>query len=81
MKLPRSISGADLTSRLRKFGYTVSRQSGSHIRLTSNANRREHHVTIPAHRELKAGTLSAILNDVATYLEMDRNKLIESLFS
>ena len=41
----------------------------------------EHHVTIPSHDSLKVGTLSAILADVASYLEIDRATLSENLFS
>lgn len=80
MKLPRDLSGIHLGSLLRKYGYEVTRQTGSHLRLTSTLKGREHHVTIPAHRELSVGTLNAILSDVASYLEMDRALLIEALF-
>ncbi len=44
MKIPRDISGPDLIKYLKQFGYSVTRQSGSHIRLTSNQNG-EHHIT------------------------------------
>jgi hypothetical protein len=40
----------------------------------------EHHVTIPHHKQLRVGTLNAILADVASYLEMERGKLVEELF-
>ncbi len=80
MRLPRDISGAELASRLRQYGYEITRQTGSHLRLSSSAKGHEHHITIPAHQELKVGTLNAILGDVAAYLEMDRAKLAEALF-
>jgi hypothetical protein len=38
-------------------------------------------VTIRAHDPLKIGTLGGILAEVASYLEMDRAILAESLFS
>ena len=66
MKLPRDLSGPELASCLRRFGDEVTRQAGSHLRLTSSAKGHEHHLTIPNHRELKLGTLNAILNDVAS---------------
>lgn len=81
MKLPRDLTGLELASLLRQFGYEITRQTGSHLRLTSRVKGREHHVTIPAHRNLKVGTLAATLMDVARYLEMDRNKLAEVLFN
>jgi hypothetical protein len=40
----------------------------------------EHHVTIPRHQPLRLGTLSAILADVASYLETSRSQLAEELF-
>ena len=80
MKIPRDVSGEDFARALRKFGYSVTRQSGSHMRLSSNQMGREHHVTIPAHTSLKIGTISQILSDVANYLEMSREQLIQDLF-
>ncbi len=52
----------------------------SHLRLTSMLKGREHHVTIPAHKQLRVATLNAILMSVASYLEMDRSALVEQLF-
>ena len=80
MRLPRDISGAQLASLLRRYGYQVTRQTGSHLRLTSSVQGRQHHLTIPAHKQLKVGTLNAILMDIAAYLEIDRGKLLEELF-
>jgi hypothetical protein len=48
--------------------------------LTSKFKGSEHHVTIPAHKSLKIGTLSAVLGEVASYLETERKKLIDELF-
>ena len=79
MKLPRDISGADLAKSLRRLGYEIDRQSGSHIRLTTQ-QRGEHHVTIPAHDPLKIGTLNAILRDIAEHFAMDRDTLLGTLF-
>lgn len=80
MKLPRDISGAKLAQLLNRYGYRIVRQTGSHIRLTSAATGTEHHITIPAHSSLKVGTLSAILRDLAEYLDLDRERLAEELF-
>ena len=62
MKLPREISGEDLAKLLEKYGYEITRQTGSHIRLTTTV-KGEHHIIIPAHKYLKIGTLSSILSD------------------
>jgi predicted RNA binding protein YcfA (HicA-like mRNA interferase family) len=80
LKLPRDLSGIELASSLRRYGYEVTRQTGSHLRLTSMAKGTEHHVTIPRHKHLRVGTLSSILSDVASYLEMTRENLAEDLF-
>lgn len=80
MRLPRDLRGHELVSLLRRHGYAVTRQPGSHIRLTSTAKGKEHHVTIPAHQALSVGTLNAILAEVALYLELDRADLAEKLF-
>jgi predicted RNA binding protein YcfA (HicA-like mRNA interferase family) len=79
LRLPRDISGAKLASSLARFGYKVTRQTGSHLRLTSNSKGSEHHITIPLHSDLKVGTLSSIVSDVAEYLEIDRETLLKEL--
>jgi len=35
MKLPRDISGTDLAKWLGRLGYEITRQTGSHLRLTT----------------------------------------------
>jgi predicted RNA binding protein YcfA (HicA-like mRNA interferase family) len=80
MKLPRDISGEELARILRKYDYQITRQTGSHIRLTTAFTGKEHHITIPKHNPLKIGTLSNIINEVTHYLDIDRNTLIIELF-
>lgn len=80
MKLPRDLSGQDLAKALVHLEYEVSRQTGSHIRLTTQRNG-EHHVTVPAHDPIKIGTLNAILRDVAEHAGLSREELLEELFS
>jgi hypothetical protein len=50
------------------------------MRLTSRVKGTEHHVTIPRHEPLRVGTLSAILAEVASYLETSRSELVADLF-
>lgn len=80
MKLPRDLSGEELAKALEKLGYTIDRQTGSHIRLTTQENG-EHHITIPNHSPIKIGTLSAILRDVENHFEITRDELLNQLFS
>ena len=79
MRLPRDLSGNDLAQVLRRFGYSITRQTGSHLRLTT-LQHGEHHVTIPHHSPLRIGTLSAILADVARHFEISRDQLLTQLF-
>ncbi len=78
MKLPRDLDGDELAKLLRPFDYEITRQVGSHIRLTTTRNG-EHHITIPRHRPLRIGTLNAILRDVAQHLDMSRDELLDAL--
>ncbi|MDO8751548.1 MAG: type II toxin-antitoxin system HicA family toxin [Dehalococcoidia bacterium] len=80
MKLPRDLSGTELAALLHRYGYDVTRQTGSHLRLTSKIKGKEHHISIPRQSTLKVGTLGSILADVASYLETDRSTLLEELF-
>ncbi|MDP2195399.1 MAG: type II toxin-antitoxin system HicA family toxin [Rhodocyclaceae bacterium] len=75
MKLPRDLSGPDLIRLLAKLGYAVTRQAGSHVRLTTQEHG-EHHVTIPNHDPLKIGTLASILAAVAAHHGISRDELL-----
>ncbi len=79
MKIPRDLSADELVRALSRLGYTVTRQTGSHLRLTTS-RAGEHHVTVPRHRFLKVGTLSAIVADVAAHAKMTRRQIVEELF-
>lgn len=78
MRLPRDISGADLVKALRVLGYEISRQTGSHLRLTTSENG-THHVTIPNHSPLRIGTFAAILDDIANHFEISRQELLSKI--
>jgi len=78
-RLPRDVTGEALAKALSTLGYTTTRQTGSHVRLTSYT-RGEHHITIPRHDPLRVGTLAAILADVAAHFETSREELVERLF-
>lgn len=78
MKLPRDLSGPDLIRLLAKLGYTVTRQTGSHVRLTTQEPG-EHHITIPNHDPLRIGTLASILAVVAAHYRIDRDELLKRL--
>lgn len=79
-RMPRDVSHKNLCTVLSKYGYTISRQTGSHIRLMSNFMGHEHSITIPAHSPIKVGTLNNILKDIAAYLKITKEDLVENLF-
>lgn len=71
MKLPRDLSGSAVVKALERRGFTVARQSGSHVRLVNGGKR----VTVPLHRSLAVGTLQSILHQAGLTIEA----LLESL--
>lgn len=79
MKLPRDLSGRELAKLLRVFGYEITRQSGSHLRLTTSLHG-THHLTIPDHAHLRIGTLAAIVAEVAAHQQLERVDIAERLF-
>lgn len=79
MKIPRDLSGSSFVQLLSRSGYVVTRQTGSHIRLTTQAGG-EHHVTVPAHGTLRVGTLSGVLMDIANHLGRPKSEVAQELF-
>ena len=65
MKLPRDVSGPEAVKALRRLGFAVTRQDGSHIRLSKGGLR----VTVPNHRALVPKTLQSILRQASITVE------------
>jgi len=80
MKLPRNVSGNELIKSLQKIGYSVTRQKGSHVRLSCKLPSGDHHLTIPNHDPIKIGTLSSILSDIAQQHQISKQELINKIF-
>ena len=79
MRIPRDLSGAEFARALGRLGYRVDHQTGSHIRLTTHQHG-EHHVTVPAHKPLKLGTINGVMRDVGKHHGIDRDALMRLLF-
>lgn len=79
MRIPRDLNGADLARRLAAYGYTVTRQSGSHMRLSRQAGEQQQHLTIPAHKPLRVGTLRQILKDVASQTGISLEEVVQTI--
>ena len=75
MKVPRDISAEQLIKSLTKLGYQITRQKGSHIRLTAVIKSEEHNITIPNHTHIKIGTLNKILKDIAEHYSISKEEL------
>ena len=79
MKIPRDVGGKELAKLLSRYGYQMTRQTGSHIRLTTQYGG-EHHVTIPSHDSIRIGTLNTILQEVTNHLKRDKSEVIRELW-
>ena len=71
MKTPRDLSGEEVIRALRRQGFNVARQRGSHVRLEKGSLR----VTVPAHGSINVRTLSSILEQA----NLDRDEFLDSL--
>jgi len=56
-RLPRDVSGSDLTKLLEALGYAVSRQKDAHLGLTTQVSG-EHHIAVPNHDSLRTGAVA-----------------------
>ena len=79
MRLPRDLTGGQLIRALGQLGYSPTRQTGSHVRLTCELPA-QHHITVPLHDPLRIGTLAAILSAVAESRGLTRDELQQHLF-
>ena len=78
MKLPRDVSGPQVVKALRVLGYEVTRQKGSHIRVTTQTDG-ENHEVIPHHKPIKTGTLAGIIKRVAAHHRLSVDELLSKL--
>jgi predicted RNA binding protein YcfA (HicA-like mRNA interferase family) len=79
MKIPRDVTGRELATLVQQYGYEITRQKGSHIRLTTHSPK-PHSITIPNHNPLKIGTLSTILSDIALERGTRKEDIMKELF-
>ena len=78
MKLPRDVAPEMLIHALAVLGYQPTRQTGSHVRITTELHQ-EHHEVIPMEHPIKAGTLHAILSSIGEHHGLSVDDLIELL--
>ena len=78
MKTPRDLSGDELITALKIFGYERIRQTGSHIQIATKTNG-EHHLSIPRHSPLRIGTLNKILSLIGDHFGISKNEVLQRL--
>jgi predicted RNA binding protein YcfA (HicA-like mRNA interferase family) len=78
MKLPRDWSGTSLVAALKRLGYCATRQTGSHVRMTLSGPPQAH-ITVPLARAIPAGTLAAILKEVALHLDSTVEEILNRI--
>ncbi len=66
-KLP-VISGQELCKALKKIGYSIDHQTGSHV-ILRNETPPHRRLTVPNHKEIAKGTLRAILRQAGLTVE------------
>jgi predicted RNA binding protein YcfA (HicA-like mRNA interferase family) len=57
------LSGKEVIRRLKKLGYIIARQRGSHVRLHHPA---KPSLTVPLHREIKIGLMMQLIHDAGS---------------
>ncbi len=77
-RLPQASCDA-VVALLRKLGYSVVRQRGSHIQLKRVGESGEHRLTVPAHKSLAKGTLNDILTRVSHSTGLSKQELMSRL--
>ncbi len=60
------VSGEEAIAALEHLGYRRDRQKGSHVRMKAEGRSP---ITVPLHRELKAGTLRSIIRTAGVSVE------------
>ena len=79
MKLPRDLLGRELVRVLcMRWGYQQVNQVGSHI-IVQTETPRHHRLSVPDHKPLRPGTLSAILRAVAAAKGVSREDILATL--
>ena len=80
MKVPRDVNTNSLITVLKRHGYIIVRQTGSHIRLSKRLdNGDEHNITVPNHKPIKIGTLQSIAVQICNLNRLDISKFYAEL--
>lgn len=80
MKTPRDLNGSELVKRMKRYGYSISHQTGSHI-ILKTPEKGEHTLAIPNYKPLRVGTLDSIFWAIAEHFEVSKQEVMERLSS
>ena len=79
MKLPRDVSGQQLTNALvTKWDYKMIHQRGSHIILETGIPT-SHRIAIPNHKSIRIGTLNSIIRAIARHKQSSKEEIIKTI--
>ena len=67
----KSLDSSEIIKILEYFGFTISSQKGSHIKLVKQTSFQKQVLTIPNHKELKKGTIKAIFNQASRFISSE----------
>lgn len=71
----KNLSGDEVIKIFKTFGFTISGQKGSHIKLIRLLKDNiKQPITIPNHKEIDKGTLKAIIRQASRYISEDELK-------
>ena len=73
------VSGERLIKILKKLGYVVISQRGSHIKLQLLGTKGKHIIIIPNHKTIAKGTLSDIMKKVSIWTNKNIDEIIEMM--
>ncbi len=65
MKIPRDVTGTDAAKALRRLGFEVKRQTGSHLIMRKDSRS----VVVPMHKPIKPGTLAGLIEQAGVSVE------------
>ena len=65
MKVPRDLNGPEVARALRRLGFSVQRQTGSHLILRQGSRT----VVVPQHKPIKPGALKGVMEQAGVTLE------------
>jgi len=78
VRFPADVRPAELIKLMESHGFVKDRQSGSHI-VMKHPGPPERSVVVPAHRNIKVGTLRGILQSVSEQTRLPIEDLLKKL--